>query len=140
MAASFSQSTVPASGVRFPCLRFPWFCNSTRSLLLASVPSPLVNPPTIDAYDTYAIISWVSPPFATLFNTYLDQAGLQIAINNGQGLLLTIPTITAEDVSSLVFCFHKVTFSSLFHVACSLENLHRVCVLWERGNFRERGI
>ena len=65
------------------------------------VPFALSNPPTINAYDTYAIISWVPPGNATMFNTYFVQGGLQIAINNGQGLLLTNPTVTAVDLGIL---------------------------------------
>jgi len=85
----------------FPLLSPLFYAFNTSSTTPSLGPFALTNPPTVNAYDTYAIISWVSPGNATLFNTYFLQAGLQIAINNGQGLLLTNPTITAVDLGIL---------------------------------------
>ena len=70
------------------------------------VPTALASPPTVDAYDTYAIFTWVPPLNAKFFNAYFVSQGLQVAANNGQGLRLTLPTLTAQDVTNPlpVFC------------------------------------
>lgn len=71
------------------------------------LPAPQSPPPTADAYSTSAVISWNPHPDCISFHLYLVNGIQETPLNNGQGLLLAVPTITAVDVLSLsliLFC------------------------------------
>jgi len=65
------------------------------------LPNPLSSPPNVDAYDTYAVLTWPAASDASMWNVYVLQGGLVVSLNNGGGLSLKTPTITATDLGIL---------------------------------------
>jgi len=62
------------------------------------VPSALSSPPVVDAYPTNATLTWSPQSNCVLFNVYIILGDLKVPLNNGQGLAMTTPSATAQDV------------------------------------------
>jgi len=65
----------------------------------ALVPNPLSSPPIADAFSSTAVITWSPASDCVLFNVFILSDSFEVPLNNGQGLHLTTPTITAVNVS-----------------------------------------
>ena len=110
------------------------------------VPSALSSPPVVDAYPTNATLTWSPQSNCVLFNVYIILGDLKVPLNNGQGLAMTTPSATAQDVRlSKIFLkpsdkknyFSILIFFSLLCLvnvsvcaASNLDQLHCCCVLW----------
>ena len=68
---------------------------------------PLSSPPIADAYSSTAIITWSPASDCVLFNVYILSGSFEVLLNNGEGLHLTTPTITAINVSVILRIFVK---------------------------------
>jgi len=100
------------------------------------VPTALPTPPVADAYSSDAIVTWSPQSDCVIFNAYVATGGLQVPVNNGEGLLLTTPTITVEDVHTPFSSFFLDFFFSLnptSHLAGAIEELHCYRLLREWG-------
>ena len=64
----------------------------------------MLNVPDADAYSDYAVITWQPQYNCLVFNVYVAlSATLSVPLNNGEGLGLTSPAITADNVSFFYF-------------------------------------
>jgi len=75
------------------------------------LPDSLAFPPLVDAYSSYATITWDSPPNATFFTVILGFDQQFAPVNNGLGRKLLTPSVTITDVSPSFVSFRF--FSSL---------------------------
>ena len=97
-----NQSNGVFGNIVNPCIKRKSFFrpNSHRNIVnkIPSVPRPLAMPPMADIYSSTAILSWAPASDCFLFNAYVLAGDVQVPLNNGEGLLLTTPAITALNV------------------------------------------
>lgn len=98
------------------------------------VPDPLSTVPKVDAYSNRATVTWQPLSDCQKFNTYVVLNGdVESPVNNGQGLLLTEPTVTLLAVRNPFFLPPHFGFSlNSSEIAGPRSVLHRESVLWQR--------